>query len=323
MDTDPDPEHHDSSGSGRTPASSLNDIAVDKNGSVVFTMKPDSKLTADDQEKIRQANSNDDVVIVKDGLTVLIPEDTLVTPDFDLNRLLADTAKAKDGMVVEYTNLEGETKIDVFGIVTDGKAKYIVLAEGDYRIVSADATFSDIEGLWGEDDILFAARREMVNGTGDGKFSPQVTMSRAMFVTVLWRMSGSPAPAAEASFTDLTADWYREAVAWAVENGVVKGYSDTAFGPNDPVTREQMCVLMMRYLNCMGWSLDKTKPAIDFADADKISDWAKDAVGDCVRAGLINGVGNNMVAPQKDATRMEAATILARFVTAVVEQYCG
>ncbi|MBQ3404593.1 MAG: S-layer homology domain-containing protein, partial [Oscillospiraceae bacterium] len=162
-----------------------------------------------------------------------------------------------------------------------------------------------------------------VNGTGDGKFSPEVTMSRAMFVTVLWRMSGSPAPAAETTFQDLTADWYMESVAWAVEKGIVKGYSDTAFGPNDPVTREQMCVLMIRYLDSLGWTLDKTNPAISFSDADKISDWAKTAVGDCVRMGLINGVGNNMVAPQKDATRMEASTILARFVTAIVEQYCG
>ena len=104
--------------------------------------------------------------------------------------------------------------------------------------------------------------------------------------------------------------------------GVVSGYADGTFGPNDPVTREQMCVLMIRYLNSQGWTLDKTNPAIDFTDADKISDWAKDAVNSCTRMGLINGTDNNMVAPQKDATRMEASTVLARFVRAIVGQYC-
>jgi len=309
--------------SGGSTVSNLRDIGVDRNGSVVFTLASGKDLTASDQEKIRNANASDDTVIKGDGLTAMIPEDTLTTPDFDLNRLLADSVEAKDGMVVEYTDLEGNTRIDAFGIVTDGDADYIVLTEGDYRIVPADAAFSDIAGLWGEDDILFAANRGLVNGTGDGKFSPNITMSRAMFVTVLWRMTGGPKPEAETAFTDLTADWNKDAVAWAVEQSIVTGYNDTTFGPNDPVTREQMCVLMMRYLDCLGWALDKTNPAANFADADQISTWAADAVKDCTQIGLINGVGENRAAPKKNANRMEASAILTRFVKAIVEQYCG
>ena len=303
-------------------ASNLQDISVDKNGSVVFTLKPNTKLTPADQEKLRKANASDNTVVISDGTTVMVPEGTLTTPDFDANRLIAKAAEAKDGMVVEYTDTNGETKVDAFSIVNDGKAYYIAIAEGDYRVAAADASFNDISGLWGEEDILFAAYRQLVNGTGNGNFSPALTMSRAMFVTVLWRMSASPKPAGETTFQDLDADWYMEAVAWAVENDIVNGYSPTSFGPNDPVTREQMCVLMIRYLDSLGWKLDLTKPAISFGDADKISDWAKDAVNSCTRMGLINGTDNNMVAPQKDATRMEASTVLARFVRAIVGQYC-
>jgi hypothetical protein len=235
-----------------------------------------------------------------------VPAGTLITPDFDLNRLIADT-DAQDGNVVEFTDLDGNTTVNAFGIVQDGRAKYIALAEGDYFIGTAEASFDDIAGLWGEEDILFAATRGIFLGTGEGVFSPDVTMSRAMFVTVLWRMLGSPAPEKPSGFTDRRAAWHRDAGAGAAENGSVKGFSETEFGPNKPVTREQMCVFMARYINYLGWELDKINAPIRFSDSAEISDWAKDAVALCTQVGLINGVGGNRVAPGRSATRMEAS----------------
>ena len=161
------------------------------------------------------------------------------------------------------------------------------------------------------------------SGTGDGLFSPDMPMTRAMFVTVLWRMAGSPEAEAELTFTDLTDDWYREAVRWAVANGIADGYSDQLFGPGDPVDREQMCVFLCRFLDYLGWTLDLEEEPISFVDGGSISAWAADHVDFCTRAGLIQGVGGGAFAPQQSASRMEVSTLLARLVTKLVERYCG
>ena len=185
------------------------------------------------------------------------------------------------------------------------------------------ADFDDIDGLWGEAYIDFTARRELFNGTGDGLFSPDQPMTRAMFVTVLWRMAGSPEAQGETTFLDLKEDWYRQAVLWAVNNGITDGYSEELFGPNDPVNREQMCVFLCRFLEYLGWSLDLDQIAADFNDADQISSWAVEYVDVCTRSGLIEGVGENTFEPKRSASRMEVSTLLTRFITKVIEKFCG
>jgi len=323
LPTSPSSSGGDHTHRGDSAGNAIADVSADKNGSVAFELKPGVKMSAEDQAKLREANANADIVIRSGGFTAMIPQGTLKDPNFDLNRVVVNVSNAREGMVMAYTDAEGNERINIFGVVGDGTVSCIILAEGDYRCVEADVEFGDIAGLWGEEYIRFVAERGLLKGTGGGDFSPNVTMSRAMFITVLWRMSGSPDPAAEATFKDLAADWYKDAVAWAVEEGITSGYNRTAFGSDDPVTREQMCVLMVRYLEYLGWDLDKLMPAADFADADEISSWAEDSVELCTQFGLINGVGGNKVAPGKDASRMETSAILTRFVEAIVKQYCG
>ena len=300
--------------------SAIVSIEEDENGVTVVTLNPELELSESDKETIGGLNQEGDVKLVSGDVTVLVKEG-VIPEGFDPSRLIADVSEAKEGMVVEFTDLEGKDRVDALGIVHDGSAYYIVLVPGDYRIAEAKAEFSDIEGLWGEDDIIFTAMRQVFNGTGGGKFSPQKTMTRAMFVTVLWRMAGSPEPTGEAGFEDLKSDWYRKAVSWAQETGIVTGYSKTVFSPDKEITREQMCVILTRFMDWLGWPLARVKDAKEFSDADKIGKWAKDSVEACTQMGLINGIKDKF-APKDGATRMQVSTILARFIRELIAQYC-
>lgn len=296
-------------------------VSMNDNSDVEILIEEGCELTESDQQAVRIINQNYDVILDNGEVRVLIRKGTLQSPDFDLNRLIVDVTDAKDGMVVAYTDLNGTGGIAAFGIVTDGAASYVAIVEGDYRIQEASASFNDIEGRWGEEAILFTAVRQLFEGTGDGAFSPDNTMTRAMFVTVLWAMAGRPEPIKFPAFEDLTQPWYQDAVAWACENGIMTGYSSTTFGPNRPITREQICVVLVRFMEYLGWKLKPLKDPIEFEDSGKISKWAKAAVDDCTQMSLMVGVGGNRFAPRKYATRMECASVLAKFIRLLVEQY--
>ena len=148
-------------------------------------------------------------------------------------------------------------------------------------------------------------------------FLPDDTMDRAMMVTVIWRLEGSPESSKMSGFTDLKEDWYRDAVEWAAESGVVMGTGNGTFSPDGLLTREQICTMMYRYAKYKGETvLDNGRTA--FADSDKISPWAKDAVNWAVtESGLIVGEkrsGKTYLDPQGNATRAQIATILTRYI---------
>lgn len=302
--------------------SNLELIGPGPNDSVVYHIKSmDRNLTISDRSIVVQANKLMNVVLTGDGFSVFIPKGTLET-NFNVNRLIIRPSQAEDGMVVQYTDQEGNVSILPWCLVSDESVQYIVVGMGDYTLVPGNVDFDDIAGLWGTDYIDFTSRRELFQGTGENLFSPDMPMSRAMFVTVLWRMAGSPAAEGEVTFTDLTDDWYRDAVQWAVANGIAEGYNAQTFGPNDLVNREQMCVFLGRFLDYLGWTLNESSESIAFADSDSISPWATEDVDYCTRTGLVEGVGENTFAPLQSASRMEVSTLLARFVTKLVENYC-
>ena len=303
--------------------SNLRGVSADGNGSAVYTIKSSkADLTRADSQSIVEANQTSNVVLKGGGLAVYIPRGTL-EEGFDVNRLIVKPDEAKSGMVVQYTDLGGTAVILPWCLVSDGAAQYITAGAGDYELVMGSADFKDTDWLWGAESIGFTARRELFTGTGEGLFSPNLPMTRAMFVTVLWRMAGSPAAEGGLTFTDLKGEWYRQAVRWAVANGIADGYSAERFGPDDPVSREQMCVFLCRFLEHLGWTLDREFSGAAFADGAGISTWAADCVDICTRAGLVQGVGGNAFAPKQSASRMEVSTLLTRFVTKLVEKYCG
>ena len=186
--------------------------------------------------------------------------------------------------------------------------------EKQQELQAIRARFRDIEGHWAEDEIVEAVWRGLFNGTGTDTFEPDAQMTRAMFVTVLWRSAGSPDAQHEAGFADVAADaYYAKAVAWAVETGVANGTGENRFSPDEPVTREQLATFLYRYAQAQGITLEKTKPSASFTDAGEIHTYAKDAMTWAVETGLLGGYPDGTIRPNAAATRAECAVLLLRF----------
>ena len=304
-------------------ASNLSRIISDASGAKVFTLLlPNKPLPEADIDKITAANEKDDIIITSCGLTLRIPKGTL-RDGFDVNRLIVDLAGAAGGRLVQYTDLDGNVSILPWCLLSDEAASYLIVGLGDYKLIDNPVNFDDIEGEWGAEYIIFTAARELFSGTGENRFSPHMPMTRSMFVTVLWRLAGSPQAEGDQPFNDLSADWYEDAILWAVQNKIVSGYSNEIFGPDDIVSREQMCVFLSRFLKFLGMELDAYDRDLEFDDDDKISSWASEYVYMCADTGLIQGVGENTFEPLKGTGRMEVSTILTRFITGIVKKYSG
>ena len=168
---------------------------------------------------------------------------------------------------------------------------------------------------WFYNDTMFAYKNGLMLGASKTLFSPHGTVTRGMMATILWRMEGSLAPKGENSFTDVEAGmWYADAITWTAENGIFAGYSKDKFGPDDPITREQLTVIFYRYADYKGYKLTVTGNLDKFEDADKITDYAKTVMQWAVGNGLIKGKSENLLDPQGTATRAEIAAMLHRFV---------
>ena len=175
--------------------------------------------------------------------------------------------------------------------------------------------FDDIRAEdWYYDSIRYVYKSDLMNGVGETAFSPDTETSRAMAVTILWRMEGSPVVQNSMRFEDVAADqWYTEAVRWASSEGIVNGYSETVFGVNDIITREQMAAILCRYAAYKGHDTAAETDLTAFRDVQTVSDWAADAIKWSVESGLIQGVGDDTLHPLGSATRAQTATILMRF----------
>ena len=176
--------------------------------------------------------------------------------------------------------------------------------------------FTDVsEKDWFYNDAMFVYKNGLMLGTSKTLFSPHGTVTRGMMATILWRMEGSLAPKGENSFTDVEAGrWYADAITGAAENGIFAGYSMDKFGPDDPITREQLTAIFYRYADYKGYKLTITGNLDKFEDADKITDYAKTVMQWAVGNGLIKGKSENLLDPQGTATRAEISAMLHRFV---------
>lgn len=176
--------------------------------------------------------------------------------------------------------------------------------------------FTDVkDGAWYADSVEYAVKHGLFKGMTQTTFEPETAMSRAMFVTVLYRMAGEPdASKYDNPFDDVKDGmWYTDAVCWAAANGIVKGVSDKAFAPNADVTREQAAAFMQRYASFQKYDVTAKNNLAAFTDAASVSSWAKADMQWAVGAGLINGMTKTTIAPQGTATRAQVATILMRF----------
>ena len=176
--------------------------------------------------------------------------------------------------------------------------------------------FTDVsEKDWFYGDVMFVCENGLMLGTSKTLFSPYGTATRGMMATILWRMEGSPAPKGKNGFTDVEAEkWYTDAVTWTAENGIFAGYGKDKFGPDDPITREQLAAIFYRYADYKGYDLTVKGNLDKFKDADKITDYAKTAMQWAVGSGLVKGKSGNLLDPQGTATRAEIAAMLHRYI---------
>ena len=175
-----------------------------------------------------------------------------------------------------------------------------------------EAEYVDIAGHWAENAIKYVTRRGMMYGISDNKFEPDINLTRAMFVTVLYRIENEP-DAEKHHFTDIADGiWYEKAVAWAVSNNIVYGMSDTEFAPDLNITREQMAAILYRYAKLKGLDTASVKD-INYADKNNISEYAKEAVIWANENAVMQGDENNAFNPKNNARRCETAMVFMNF----------
>lgn len=187
-----------------------------------------------------------------------------------------------------------------------------VVYPADASVIFADV---NVENWYYKNmSVNFAYNMGLFQGTSATLFSPQNAMTRGMFVTVLGRLHGAEVGAYYTKFTDVKfTKYYAPYIKWASDNGIVNGTGETTFSPDSNVTREQICTMMVRYCDFADIELRQISAAITFNDADKISNYAKNAVATCQQAGLVNGKGNALFDPKGNAKRAEVATIMMNF----------
>lgn len=213
-------------------------------------------------------------------------------------------------------------------LTNQGGGKYTFTMPGGRVTVSASfrpvqthpeaLPFADMsQDAWYTDAVRYVYEKGLMTGTSATAFSPNMTTSRSMLAAILWRMAGSPSVGYAMDFSDVGGgQWYTEAVRWTASEGIVTGYGNGAFGTNDPITREQLAVMLYRFAQKQGYdvSIGESTNILSYTDAAKVAEYAIPAMQWAVGAGIINGAGDgSTLAPQGKATRAEAATMLMRF----------
>jgi uncharacterized repeat protein (TIGR02543 family) len=186
-------------------------------------------------------------------------------------------------------------------------------------VFAKDNPFTDVYPKnWFFEAVMFVYENNLMNGTGTTTFSPTHTTTRAQIATIFYRMAGSPAVKDTNSFIDVpygpSTDWYYDAVLWVRQNGIMQGYGDNRFGPNNPVTREQLAMIFYNYGKFKGYDTTASGDLSGFTDAGDLSPWAQQAMQWAVGSGVMNGKGNGILDPKDTATRAEIAVMLQNFM---------
>lgn len=228
----------------------------------------------------------------------------------------------QDGQVVVVVDENGKI-IDLVekSLVENHTAYALLQGTATIRIVNNPKSFVDVKDSdWFAGAVAFTSSHELFRGVSDNEFAPQLPMTRAMLVTVLYRLENEPETAGTISFDDvMEGTWYTDVVAWAAENGIVLGYGNELFGPNDNVTREQIATMLYRYMQFLGIDASARGDVSKFGDGSEVSPWAVDAMAWAVGIGLFRGDDTGSLNPGDDATRAEVATLMERLVTMIVK----
>ena len=246
-------------------------------------------------------------------VTVRIP-----IPDYFVTDACTVFRQEKNGT---WTPLKARLEGNYITFETDHFSLYSVVNKDKGMTTYSKLPFSDVRiADWFYNDVKYVYEKGMMAGTAADVFAPNTTTTRAMIVTILYRLEGSPAVTGTSAFVDVPAgQWYTDAVNWAAANQIVKGTSATTFAPNDSITREQMAAILYRYAQYKGYDVTKKADLSGYSDNGQVSAYAKDALAWANAAKLINGVTNTTLAPQGNATRAQVSAILHRFCDGVVK----
>ncbi|MDR0916846.1 MAG: S-layer homology domain-containing protein, partial [Oscillospiraceae bacterium] len=228
------------------------------------------------------------------------------------------TDEKASGVVVYTLGSDGKLTA-ITGRYSNGTVEFTVSSLDKFVIgYDADAAWDnpyiDVrEGDWFYDAVKYVTQNDLMNGVGNSRFAPNANLTRAMLATVLYRLEGEPTITGANPFSDVAAgQWYTNAVIWAERHGIVEGYGNGKFGPEDNITREQLVTMLWRYAKYKGYDLTINNEQLtinNFADADTVSDYAKDAMRWAVAVGLIQGRTTTTIVPRGTATRAEVAAI--------------
>ena len=179
-----------------------------------------------------------------------------------------------------------------------------------FETVSEIPRFTDIDGHWAYDSILAVVEQGWMTGISDTEFDPDGSVTRAMVVTVLWRLSDEPDSDFSTGYSDVLADqWYTDAIAWASQEGIVEGYPDGSFAPNQEISRQELALMFYRYA---GTDVSQQWPELSFSDIGAVGTWALDGVSWCAECSILSGKPGNILDPEGTATRAELAVMLLR-----------
>lgn len=256
-------------------------------------------------------------LLQKDGVWYLVFEATEFSP---YALVVRNAGSYDEASGVPYYSDANGNKVFI-GFAANGK--YVAPVGMTVSVMRNGKSFTDVTGHWAAGYIGFATEREIFVGTGGSTFSPDAGMNCAMFATVIGRLYehsfGEIETSGNQTFTDCDYDAYNgKYIAWASENGIISGYGNGRFGPDDQITREQMAAILYRFADFLGVFPNSMDTALDYPDADSISDYAKTAALYCQTTGVIGGRTGGVFAPQETATRAEAAAVIKRFVEVVL-----
>lgn len=253
--------------------------------------------------------------VVKTGSFVIVTRHPRATVSALTNtrNIWSFTVTAEDGVTTAVYTVTVNTAA-LPEPITPGVDNKKPASKPEVKLPFTDVSTSD----WFYDDVAFVYENGLFSGTDSRSFSPNASMTRAMLVTVLYRLEGEPTLTGRSSFTDVRSGaYYEKAVIWAAANGIVTGTDSTSFSPAAKVTREQLAAILYRYAQYRKLDTDASAKLNSFTDADSVSAYASEALGWAVSEGLINGASGKLM-PKGDATRAQVAAILHRFVKNVL-----
>ena len=319
-------QHKFSSGDGSVDAAVTKDIVITNNLTIHAVFSPQQSVSpgsggggggGGSSATVNTSSAKNGSFTVSDK-NAKAGDTVTVTPTPDKG-FVVDNVVVKDkngGSVTVTKNADG-----TFSFKMPEAKLQPVTVEVNFREETVTDIYTDVPAdSWYANAVKYCYDNGLMDGIGGDEFAPNAVTTRAMVVTVLYRIEGEPSASGNGGFTDVpSGQWYTEAVAWAKAHGIVNGYSATEFAPDDAMTREQMAAVMFRYAEYKGVASDTSADLSGYTDAGKVSTWAEEAMEWANAEKIITGTSTTKLAPSGSSTRAQLATVLMRYFENVVK----